>query len=185
MNLFNQILNNFSIQISDLSVEQNLDLFESNLINIAILFGGVIYFSSNALSLSLSKRQKNILGAIEEAEVKLQLAENFLQTNERRIESVKQKINLIEKDSELAAANMKIAIEIEGNVKVESLRKAAELYITGMELKLRAAIFDCLIDLIIERSLFQLESRLKSNSNLHEQIIYRTSERYENQCLIF
>jgi len=37
--LLNQTLNSFSTQISDLEVSLNFDLFESNLINIAILAG--------------------------------------------------------------------------------------------------------------------------------------------------
>ena len=43
MNLFNQTLNSFSIQVSDLSIALNTDIFESNVINITILLGGIIY----------------------------------------------------------------------------------------------------------------------------------------------
>jgi len=42
MDLLNQTLNSFSAQISDLEVSLNTDIFETNVINIALLLGGVI-----------------------------------------------------------------------------------------------------------------------------------------------
>ena len=54
MDLLNQTLNSFSAQISDLSVGLNPDIFETNVVNITILLGGIIYLGSNALSASLS-----------------------------------------------------------------------------------------------------------------------------------
>jgi F-type H+-transporting ATPase subunit b len=68
MDLSNKILNSFSIQVSDISLGLNPDIFESNVINIAILLGGVIYLSGNALSSNLSEREKNVLGYIRGAE---------------------------------------------------------------------------------------------------------------------
>jgi F0F1-type ATP synthase membrane subunit b/b' len=62
MDILNQTLNSFSGQISDLSVSLNLDIFETNVINISILLGGIIYLGSNALSESLSERQQKIVG---------------------------------------------------------------------------------------------------------------------------
>ena len=50
MDLLNQTLNSFSAQISDLSISLNPDIFETNLVNITILLGGIIYLGSNALS---------------------------------------------------------------------------------------------------------------------------------------
>jgi F-type H+-transporting ATPase subunit b len=68
MDLFNQTLNSFSTQVSDLSIALNTDIFETNVINITILLGGIIYLGSGALSTSLSERQQKILGAIQESE---------------------------------------------------------------------------------------------------------------------
>jgi hypothetical protein len=58
MDLLNQTLNSFSTQISDVSL--NTDIFETNLINITILAGGLYYLLSGALSESLSERQQNL-----------------------------------------------------------------------------------------------------------------------------
>ena len=68
MDLFNQTLNGFS---AHLAVSFNPDIFESNIINISLLLGGILYLGSSALSESLSERQEKIIGAIQEAEERL------------------------------------------------------------------------------------------------------------------
>ena len=47
MDLFNQTLNGFS---AHLAVSFNPDIFETNIINITLLLGGIIYLGSSALS---------------------------------------------------------------------------------------------------------------------------------------
>ena len=50
MDLFNQTLNGFS---THLAVSFNPDIFESNIINISLLLGGIIYLGSNLEKLFL------------------------------------------------------------------------------------------------------------------------------------
>ena len=49
-------------------------IFETNVINITLLLGGLIYLLSGALKESLAERQQKILGAIQESEEKLEEA---------------------------------------------------------------------------------------------------------------
>jgi hypothetical protein len=56
MDLSNQALNGFS---AHLAVSFNPDIFESNIINISLLLGGILYLGSSALSESLSATRKN------------------------------------------------------------------------------------------------------------------------------
>ena len=97
MNLLNQTLNSFSTQISDLEVSLNFDIFESNVINIAILAGGLFYLLSGALSESLSERQQKILGAIQESEEKLQEATTRLTEGETQLAQAQMVIDSIQK----------------------------------------------------------------------------------------
>lgn len=53
-------LNCFSLQISDLPLRLNLDLLETNVINIVLLFSGLLYLGSDVLSKTLFKRQQEI-----------------------------------------------------------------------------------------------------------------------------
>ena len=74
MQLFNQTLNGVSELIADFSVGLNLDIFETNIVNLTLLVGGIFYLGSNALSESLVERQQKILGAIQESEERLEQA---------------------------------------------------------------------------------------------------------------
>ena len=94
MDLFNQTLNGFS---THLAVSFNPDIFESNIINISLLLGGIIYLGSNALSESLSERQEKIVGAIQEAEERLTQADARLAESEKQLEQAQLVINSIKK----------------------------------------------------------------------------------------
>lgn len=50
----------YSLQISDLSLRLNPDILETNVINIILLFSGILYLGSDILSKTLSKRQQEI-----------------------------------------------------------------------------------------------------------------------------
>ena len=114
MDLLNQTLNSFSAQISDLSVGLNPDIFETNVVNITILLGGIIYLGSNALSASLSERQQKILGAIQEAEERLQQAVARLAESEKQLEQAQLVIDSIKTDAEKTAMQVKSTILNDG-----------------------------------------------------------------------
>jgi hypothetical protein len=50
MDLLNQTLNSFSIQLAEGGWGLNFDIFEANLVNLIILDGGLFYLLSGALS---------------------------------------------------------------------------------------------------------------------------------------
>ena len=85
MDVLTQTLNSFSTQISDLEVSLNTDIFETNVINITILAGGLFYLLSGALTESLSERQQKILGAIQESEERLEEATTRLTESETQV----------------------------------------------------------------------------------------------------
>jgi hypothetical protein len=58
MDLLNQTLNGFSNHISDLPISFNSDILETNLINITLLVGGVVYLLNDVLTASLAERQQ-------------------------------------------------------------------------------------------------------------------------------
>ena len=99
MDLLNQTLNSFSTQIADGGVSLNFDIFEANLVNLAILDGGLFYLLSGALSESLSERQQKILGAIQESEEKLQEATTRLTEGETKLAQAQMVIESIQKDA--------------------------------------------------------------------------------------
>jgi F-type H+-transporting ATPase subunit b len=171
MDLLNQTLNSFSIQLSDLEVSLNTDIFEANLINITLLVGGLFYLLSGALSESLSERQQKILGAIQESEERLQEATARLTESETQLAQAQIVIGSIQKDAEVTARQLKSTILTEGKTEIERLTAAAKSQIGTIEARVRKQISDYVVTLALQRITTQLEGKL--NSGLQQQIIDR------------
>ena len=169
MDLLNQTLNSFSTQISDVSL--NTDIFETNLINITILAGGLYYLLSGALSENLSERQQRILGSIQESEERLQEATTRLTESETQLAQAQIVIESIQKDAEVTANQVKSSILTDGKSEIERLTATAKAQIGTIEAKVRKQISDYVVSLALSRITAQLEGKL--NSSLQQQIIDR------------
>jgi len=171
MDLLNQTLNSFSTQISDTGVSLNVDIFETNLINIVLLAGGLFYLLSGALSESLSERQQKILGAIQESEERLQEATTRLTESETQLAQAQMVIESIQKDAEVTASQVKSSILTEGKAEIERLTATAKVQISTIEARVRKQISDYVATLALQRITMQLEGKL--TKNLQQQIIDR------------
>jgi F-type H+-transporting ATPase subunit b len=168
MDLFNQTLNGFS---THLAVSFNPDIFETNVINITILLGGIFYLGSNALSESLSERQEKIVGAIQEAEERLKEADARLAESEKQLEQAQLVIDSIKTDAETTARNVKSGILTDGKNEIERLTSTAKSQIGTIEAKVRKQISEYVVTLALKRVTLQLEGKL--NSKLQQQILDR------------
>jgi F-type H+-transporting ATPase subunit b len=171
MDLLNQTLNSFSTQISDGGVSLNFDIFEANLVNLALLDGGLFYLLSGALSESLSERQQKILGAIQESEEKLQEATTRLTEGETKLAQAQIVIESIQKDAQQTAVQVKSSILTDGKTEIERLTATAKAQIVTIENRVRKQISDYVATLALQRITMQLEGKL--NSSLQQQIIDR------------
>jgi F-type H+-transporting ATPase subunit b len=171
MDLLNQTLNSFSIQLSDLEVSLNTDIFEANLINITLLVGGLFYLLSGALSESLSERQQKILGAIQESEERLQEANARLTESETQLAQAQIVIGSIQTDAEVTARQLKSTILTEGKTEIERLTATAKAQIVTIEARVRKQISEYVVTLALQRITMQLEGKL--TSSLQQQIIDR------------
>jgi F-type H+-transporting ATPase subunit b len=171
MDLLSQTLNSFSTQISDGGVSLNFDIFEANLVNLALLDGGLFYLLSGALSESLSERQQKILGAIQESEEKLQEATTRLTEGETKLAQAQIVIESIQKDAQQTAAQVKSSILADGKLEIERLTATAKTQINTIESRVRKQISDYVATLALQRITMQLEGKL--NSSLQQQIIDR------------
>jgi F-type H+-transporting ATPase subunit b len=171
MDLINQTLNSFSAQISELPVSFNPDIFEANLVNLVILVSGIVYLGGNALSAALTERQQKILGAIQEAEERLQQSIARLAESEKQLEQAQIVITSIKTDAELTAKQIKSNILNEGKKEIERLALAAKSQIVTLEAKLRKSLIDYAVNLAIKRVTSQITSKM--NSTLQQQIIDR------------
>ena len=160
MDVLNQTLNSFSTQISDGGVSLNFDIFEANLINLALLDGGLFYLLSGALSESLSERQQKILGAIQESEGKLEEAQTRLTESETKLAQAQIVIESIQKDAEQTAAKVKNSILTDGKTEIERLTATAKTQIRTIESRVRKQISDYVATLALQRITLLLEGKL-------------------------
>jgi len=146
-------------------------IFETNVINITILLGGLIYLLSGALSDSLAERQQKILGAIQESEERLQEATKRLDESQTQLAQAQIVIESIKKDSEGTAQQVKMSVLTDGKTEIERLTTSAKSQIGTIEAKVRKQISEYVAALALKRITSQLESKL--NSTLQQQIIDR------------
>ena len=168
MSLFNQSINDFS---THLAVSFNPDIFETNIINISILLGGIIYLGSNALSESLAERQDKITGAIEEAKERLKQADDRLLESEKQLQQAQLVIESIKNDAATTARNVKSGILTDGKTEIERLTSTASAQIQTIEARVRKQISEYVVTLALKRVTLQLEGKI--NSNLQQQILDR------------
>jgi F-type H+-transporting ATPase subunit b len=169
MDFFTHTLDTVSITVSDLSMTLNPDIFETNVINITILLGGIVYLGSNALSASLVERQKKILESIQEAEERLQQAVTRLAESEKQLEQSQLVIASIKSEAQTTAQQIKSAILEDGKLEIARLTSSAKSQVGTIEAKVRKQISDYVVALALKRVTLQLESSL--STNLQQQII--------------
>lgn len=165
-------LNSFSSLVAEEgSWGINFDIFETNIVNLAILAGGIFYLGSNALSETLVERQQRILGAIQESEERLAQAVQRLKESETQLEQAQLVIASIKNDAETTAKQVKSAILTEGKAEIERLSSVAKSQIGTVEAKVRKQISDYVVALALQRVTSQLEGNI--STDVQQQIIDR------------
>ena len=131
-------------------------IFESNLINLIILDGGLFYLLSGALSDSLSERQQKIVGAIQESEERLSEATTRLTESETQLAQAQMVIESIGKDAQTTAQQVKSTILTDGKSEIERLTSAAKSQIGTIEARVRKQITDYVVTLALQRITMQM-----------------------------
>ncbi|MBN3894925.1 MAG: F0F1 ATP synthase subunit B [Nostoc sp.] len=154
----------------------NLDIFETNLINIAILIGILFYFGRKVLSNILNERQANIATAIQEAEGRLKEAQKALSQAQEQLTQSQAEAQRIRKSAEENAIKAKEALLAKAVQDVERLKqtaaadlnsetdraiaqlrqRVATLALQKVESQLKGGIADDAQQSLIDRSIAQL-----------------------------
>ncbi len=155
----------------------NLDIFETNLINLALLIGILFYFGRKVLSNILNERRSNIATAIQEAEGRSKEAQVALvqaqeqltqsQAEAQRIRKAAQESAQASKEAMLARAAQdveRLKQTAAADLNTETDRAFAELRqqvaamaLQKVESQLRSGIADDVQQSIIDRSIAQVE----------------------------
>jgi F-type H+-transporting ATPase subunit b len=169
MHLFNQTIDSFSGQVADLAIGINFDIFETNLVNLLLLGGGIFYLGSQALTESLTDRQEKILSTIQDSEERLKAAIQRLEESEKQLTQSQIAITSLKSEAEATAKQVKSAILADGKNEIERLSSTAKSNIATIEAKVRKQISEYVVTLALQRVTLQLEGKL--GANLQQQII--------------
>jgi F-type H+-transporting ATPase subunit b len=154
----------------------NLDLFETNLVNLAILVGILFYFGRKVLSNILNERRSNIATAIQEAEGRLKEAQTALSQAQEQLTQSQAEAQRIRKAAQENAQTSKEAMLARAAQDVERLKqtaaadlnterdrafaelrqRVAAMALQKVESQLRSGIADDVQQSIIDRSIAQV-----------------------------
>lgn len=139
----------------------NLDIFETNLINLAIVLGLLFVYGGKLVGNLLSERKTKIADEIQEAEQKAADAEKALKTAQQNLAEAQAKAEKIKADAQVAAEKAKAEILANGAKEVEKLKAAAGKELDSEQAKVIAELKQRIAVLALER----VESELKNRVN--------------------
>jgi F-type H+-transporting ATPase subunit b len=154
----------------------NLDLLETNLINLAILIGILFYFGRKVLSNILNERRSKIEAAIQDAEGRLKEAQTSLAQVQEQLTQAQAEAQSIRQAAEENAQVAKDAILARAVLDIERLKETAAadlnaerdraitqlrqqvvaMALQKVDLQLQTGIADDAQQILIERSIAQL-----------------------------
>ncbi|NES75834.1 MULTISPECIES: F0F1 ATP synthase subunit B [Okeania] len=150
----------------------NLDLLDTNLINLGILIVVLIYFGRGFIGKILSERRATIEQAIKEAEKRQQEAASALAAQQQKLTQAQVEAETILATAETRAQEVKQKIEQQAEQDIERMKATAS---QEMDSERDKAIAQ-LRSIVASKALAQVESRLKEtlDENAQQQLIDRS-----------
>ena len=147
----------------------NLDVLGTNLINLAILVGILVYYGGKAVGNILSERNSKIANEIQEAEQKQKTAAAALQEQQQNLAEAEKTAVKIRQDAQANAERTKQAILAQGEKEVERLKATAVADLNSEQAKVIAELRQRVAALAIEKVETQLPQML--NDEAQNQLI--------------
>ena len=145
--LYNLLCQNHEIQ----GLSLNTNFLEANVINITLLFLGLVYVLKQFLGALLNNRRQKVLTAIQEAEDRLEKAQQRLVESEKQFKQTEIVIKQIEQEAIITAAKVRQSILDQGKLDIERLIEVGKLNITIAERKVREQIQQQITHLAIRK----------------------------------
>jgi len=145
----------------------NTDILDTNIINLTIFVGALVYFGRPVLGNILSDRQEKIFSAIQEAETKLEDANKRLAEAEKQLQQTQSVIEQIKKDAEITADKIRNSLIAQGKADTQRLLASSQASIKSKENDIKKQIQKEIVSLALKRVTMQLKSQVNDNVKLN------------------
>ncbi|XWK86502.1 MAG: F0F1 ATP synthase subunit B [Phormidium sp.] len=142
----------------------NFNLFETNLINLAILIGVLFYLGRNIVTNILTERKKGILEAIAEAETRQRQAAEALADQQQKLAQAQAEAERIRKEAQTTGQAAKESILAQAVKDEENLRKKASEDLNTETERVVAELRRIVTELAIQKVESQLTSILDESA---------------------
>ena len=142
----------------------NLNIFETNIINLAVVVFGLYKFLPGFLGKILERRRTSILSDLNEAEERLAQAKDSLTQAKDELASVKQKADKIRNDCKLRAEAIRLESEKRTVEEMARIKQGAASDLNAEAARVTAQLRKEAAELAIERALSMLPQKLDTNT---------------------
>ena len=142
----------------------NLDLFETNIINLAVVIFGLYKFLPGFLGKILEKRRTTILTDLKDAEERLSQAKNSLSKAKDELASAKQKADKIRNDCKARAEAIRLDSEKRTVEEMARIKQGAASDLTAEAARVTSQLRKEAAELAIEKALAILPEKLDSST---------------------
>jgi len=147
----------------------NFDILETNLVNLAIIVGGLVYFGRSALGKILATRREEIENAIKDAEERQQKAASSLKEQEQNLAQAQAKAEEIRQQAGERAASVKAEILAKSDEDIQRLQETAAQDVEAEQSRVIAELKKRVVALAMQRVESQIRDEL--NDDLQHQLI--------------
>ncbi len=150
----------------------NLNILDSNLINLTILVGILFYYGTPIIGNILSERRSKIAEKIQEVEQKQKQAVATLAEEKKKLEQAEATAAKIRQEAEANAQKAKEAILAQGEKEIERLKAVAGKDLNSDQEKAIASLREQVVAMAIERARTRMGEVL--NDDAQRQLIDRS-----------
>ena len=142
----------------------NLNLFETNIINLAVVIFGLYKFLPGFLGKILERRRTSILSDLQDAEERLNKAKNSLTKAKEDLASAKQKADKIRNDCKVRAESIRLESEKRTVEEMARIKQGATSDLNAEAARVTSQLRKEAAELAIEKALAMLPKKLDANA---------------------
>jgi F-type H+-transporting ATPase subunit b len=150
----------------------NFNILETNLINLAVVIGVVVYFGRNLLGKALGERRSNIEAAIQDAEKRKKEAASALADQQQKLAQAKAEAVRIKTAAEESAKTARADILAQSVQDIERLKASAAQDLNSQQEKVMTELRQRIAALAMEKVEAELKSGLSADTQ--KQLVDRS-----------